>query len=952
MNYYQGLKILSGILLASLLVASSKVSAEKIIFIGDSEYFVEQNTLIIDDNHAAGENVKLQFGRELNEFLQWDEANQYFVLSDDLSLSGHELKDFRLENLDGSTAQPVCDAASLGRTYYDTFEAKVLVCSETGASAYGWINMTASTASTSTKVVTVGSGSEYNSIANAASYLNSLTGGIMLLSAENHQVSSSVDLTSITMIGANTGDTQINISGSGRLRVKETQFKSLTINIDSALSASSGLDVIYSPSTTSSVIFEWVDFNIGGSKYLIDSSEATSPIARTRFISSSAIAGNRQIIPSKTVSNLDNNSTHFIESQGGSGSLNFADWNVTISGSGNVVTTGLVETIPGETIFVYPGMNIQAAIDSIPSGGVITLLPGTHEITTTLSVNHDDIEIVGYGDSSVVRAANFTTSTQTTAAIHIGAPDGSLPVNNVTLKDFKLAVDGPNIHGIRAAGGEDIQLYNLTVQKTSGTAGSGSTARIGIQMLDGTSSDLVRPVIKNCRVFGNGTGNYFTDGIHITGGPSYGFAGIWMNGNQIRNALVESNNIDYVRETVAVFIGVSDSSLYNNRFSRMGAGGAASYGIFLGNSQKVNMSSNVISRSLSPGSYGFVIDNISTGNLKEVTNSVISSNTIDGTADGGVGFRYAFLVGSSSSDVNISQNTFMGNTVKGASSGWARSALYFQGNFSNNILANNIITGGVNEWDIGIDLDAPSCQGNLIRGNRFENTTLAIDDNGQDTLLGVGHHRASINPAVTDDQTRGYSVGTIWVNEANDSSFILVDATQNAAIWKSLDGGSNTNQRQVGFDLAGAITSNVTLGTVGGGNSAVLRFGENKTSEARWSFVVPSDWNGSSNLELEIIWSPSDGGSGTLDLGLLFGNFAIGDTVSGAGFTDLLAGVNPTVNAATELGLYSTTATIASAAIAPGELANISLVRNPKTAADTYGGDINIHLIRLNYQGN
>ena len=39
---------------------------------------------------------------------------------------------------------------------------------------------------------------------------------------------------------------------------------------------------------------------------------------------------------------------------------------------------------------------------------------------------------------------------------------------------------------------------------------------MGIQFLDSSSAALVRPVIKSCRVFGNGGTNYFTDSIHVS----------------------------------------------------------------------------------------------------------------------------------------------------------------------------------------------------------------------------------------------------------------------------------------------------------------------------------------------------------------------------------------------------------------------------------------------------
>lgn len=719
----------------------------------------------------------------------------------ELDLQGGELLSSRLENKNGSVEVPACSAAQdLGRQYYDQDDGNAYVCIEADPVAspgnYSWFDLTSTFTTTSTKVVTVGTGGNYSSLANAAGYLNPLTGGIILLTAENHTVNTPVDLENITLIGANTDDTVIQITGGGSLSVKETQFKSLTMNVDAGMIGDAGLNAKYDPSTTSSLIFEWVDFQIEGTKYLLDSTYATAPTVRTRFISTSATSGNQQIIKPLASANLSPLSTHFVESQRRNGGLNFADWDVTISGSGNAVTTGKITTIPENTIYVYPGMNIQGAIDSVPGGGVITLLPGIHTISDPLRIENDSLEITGYGDSSIVRAIGFAAVGETDAAIQIGGAEGTDPAKDIVLRNFKLEVGNSNIHGIRAAGGEDVQLYNLTVQKIAGTSGSGSSARIGVQFLDGTATPLTRPVVKNCRILGDDTtGSYFTDGIHITGGESYGFAGIWTNGSGVRgvkNALIEGNNVDYVRETVAVFVGVEDSSLFNNRFSRMGAGGAESFGLFMGNSLRANMNANVVSHSLSPSSHGFVIETLSSGSLKQVQDSIFSNNTVDGTADGGVGFQNAFYIGGTTATTEVNRNIFQGNVVRGASVGTDRRAFYLRQRIDENIFTSNILVGGINEWDIGFDVSSDTNDRNIVTQNQFENVTLPINDVGTATLLKVTHHRSLSDPTVNDDQGDGFFVGTIWINTATDESFILTDSTPGTANWAPLGGEAGT----------------------------------------------------------------------------------------------------------------------------------------------------------------
>ena len=441
-------------------------------------------------------------------------------LNGDVDFNNNEAKQFRVENVAGSlVGAPACSASTQGRQYYDTDDDNAYVCVESSPGVYSWFNLTQTFTSTSTKVVTAGTGADYSTIGAAAGYLNTLTGGIIILTPETHTVSNLVDLTNITLIGSNIQDTVINITGSGRMDIKETQFKYLTIQVSSGITANSGLDAKYEVTTNSSATFESVDFNIGAGKYLIDSSEASEPTVNLVFTNSSAASNGAGIVPAQASDNLSDSSTVYVTAQGRTGELDFNDWDIDISGFANVYTTGTLTNIPNDTIYIYPGMNLQGAVDSLPNGGIIKLLPGIHNITDTLLLDNDSIELSGYGDSSILRAAGFASQGQTDAAIQIGVADGSAPVNDVIVKDFKLEVDNINVHGIRAVGGEDIIVTNMTVEKTNGASGSGTAARVAIQMLDGTAEPLVRSVVKDCRIIGDQAGSdYFTDGIHITGG--------------------------------------------------------------------------------------------------------------------------------------------------------------------------------------------------------------------------------------------------------------------------------------------------------------------------------------------------------------------------------------------------------------------------------------------------
>jgi len=42
----------------------------------------------------------------------------------------------------------------------------------------------------------------------------------------------------------------------------------------------------------------------------------------------------------------------------------------------------------------------------------------------------------------------------------------------------------------------------------AGQGGTGTTADMGIQYMDSSTGVLTRPLIKNCRILGNGASNY------------------------------------------------------------------------------------------------------------------------------------------------------------------------------------------------------------------------------------------------------------------------------------------------------------------------------------------------------------------------------------------------------------------------------------------------------------
>ncbi len=62
-------------------------AVENPFYIGDVDYPVKQNNLILDNNDAGGD-VSIQFGNTLNEVLKFDSGDSWFNFSDDINVEG------------------------------------------------------------------------------------------------------------------------------------------------------------------------------------------------------------------------------------------------------------------------------------------------------------------------------------------------------------------------------------------------------------------------------------------------------------------------------------------------------------------------------------------------------------------------------------------------------------------------------------------------------------------------------------------------------------------------------------------------------------------------------------------------------------------------------------------------------------------------------------------------
>jgi len=610
-----------------------------------------------------------------------------------------------------------------------------------------------------------------------------------------------------------------------------------------------------------------------------------------------------------------------------------------------VLTSGTISTIPSNTIYVYPGMNLQGAVNSLTTGGYITLLPGTHNITSTLLITHDNIVITGYGDSSIISASGFIGIGATTAAIQVGAANGSAANNQVILKDFQLQVGTDNIHGIRVAGGTDNQITNVTVKKTAGTA----AAKDGIQVLNSQAAALSRTILKNNRVLGNGGTIYFTHGIEVALDNS-----VFGGTKGALNALIDGNSVDYVGENAYKLVGMDSSAIFNNRGARMGLDGAAaaSYGIYVSNATNMNANANAIINAQRVAVVGFGIEPDNQGSLKQVTDSIFTANILDGAANGGTGFAQGFLIGNAT-NTGVHKNSIQNNSIQGASNG-VTVGVDIRGDADDNSLANNNLSGGTNAWDTGFYLEAAAQDRNIVQMNRYTNVTVLVTDSGTNTRKEVAHHEGTVNPAVTDDRSKGLTIGTIWVNTTAQTSYILVSDAVGAAVWNPLDAAATVNgDKYLWVDIGGGIRTSATLGTVATTNSPVIQFDKANTISSRWSFSVPDDWQAGTNINVDVFWSPSNTNTGNLVMTMAYAGIATGTTV-GSAPSQFATLTNTVAASGVTLQLASSTFSLNGNGTAPSIVANQMVDLNLTRAtggSDTFTGNANIHMVRIRYTG-
>jgi hypothetical protein len=73
---------------------------------------------------------------------------------------------------------------------------------------------------------------------------------------------------------------------------------------------------------------------------------------------------------------------------------------------------------------------------------------------------------------------------------------------------------------------------------------------------------------------------------------------------------------------------------------------------------------------------------------------------------------------------------------------------------------------------------------------------------------------ATAAPAVSDDNTQGYGVGSLWLDTTNDDIYMAIDVSTGAAIWEQLNGAGGSSPWQTTSNVVNLVTSGDTV-TIG-----------------------------------------------------------------------------------------------------------------------------------------
>jgi hypothetical protein len=199
---------------------------------------------------------------------------------------------------------------------------------------------------------------------------------------------------------------------------------------------------------------------------------------------------------------------------------------------------------------------------------------------------------------------------------------------------------------------------------------------------------------------------------------------------------------------------------------------------------------------------------------------------------------------------------------------------------------------------------------------------------------------------LTNNLTVGASAETI----AN-GSFVLNGDDVFIADSLGVEGGiySDTGStKYFSLDIDGGVSNSVTVGNKIGGLVPVIRLDAGGNSFVRWTFPIPDDWISGTDILATLYWSPSNTNTGNVQWEVSYASIPNADTLTGGDFTTL----TPTeaANGTTDQ-VQLETFTIPSGVLAADEIVFFTVNRDGGAGGDTYTGNVDIHVVRVQYTG-
>jgi len=549
---------------------------------------------------------------------------------------------------------------------------------------------------------------------------------IGLRGGQTHDVDSVLDVRGVTFAAIGEGRPVIRAQTGGQLEVGGTMFRGVEIEAPSTTGGFSGtffLDVIEGGNE-----YVGVNFNPESGKAIFG---CDSPVAFTtnimRFCGQS---GSGVMVDSGS----SFTSPFWIcVGENFAGVMEFDADDVYMDDAARAdTTTGTLIGIPEGQLYVAPGERIQVAVDSVGSisgGGTVFLLPGVHDITTSINITDDDVTLAGIGDP-VVKATSATWvggTTNNDAVINVGATNGTAPNDQVAIRDIRIECE-PNIHGIQVNGGNQNTVSGCEVFSTA----LKSSLRVGILFTDGASAAGRQFRAEGNLVSSASSSIRWVDGIHMDGNNTFSTYGY---GNGIYDSIIFGNIVEYAGETCYVFVDVNDSSIFTNRATDV-CFNAGAIGLAIIGGTRCVITVNSISGNNAAGASAAIW-------LRDCSYAICEQNTIDGNAT-------TFPIG-----IHVANN------------------------------ADGTIVGGnhLDNCTTGTQVDA-NCDNTIVRPSTFVNVTTNYVDLNASTKY-IGTHRkgtGSPNGVVTG------TFGDTYVDTNNNVCYICISYPQGTS-WRITAGG-------------------------------------------------------------------------------------------------------------------------------------------------------------------